>query len=528
MPRKMWRLLLATLACAASAEENRPRRITPLSIVEGTLGFGRSVTRGVGDTLAVGVGSTLRFVGDGVRDVGNGLEGLGSTVTGNDATGAGADGAEPIDATRRLLGKPLHLLGATVRTAADAVSMLGDATERVAAGTLGLVPDAVEVVESSVRSLRALGSDDDFRQPAASESNAASDGGAARAAAVEAAAPAAAAAPRLNASEVAAAAAAASKTQAAVRGPLLARAARGLLEWRDGGGEPNQAPHALLALGAVAAVAPRVGRGGLLLVLLLGALFLKAVEEAQRGLIRERAGAAALREIALSADALVTAEPVHWLNALLASGWRETVGQKVAAELRESFRASLAELGDQDLPKTLQSVELVSLKLGPTPPRFTGAAAAAKPFVAAGGRAAAAAGCAMHFGVDWCDDDASATLAFTLASGLASRPHLIVRRLRLRGPMRVEWEWDRHSSAAAPYVGRIRFCFTREPEFDSSFEPLGAVDLTQLPAIGAFVRDSLRAQLIASAVWPNWVETDWREYLVPPKTPAPPAALYYK
>ena len=72
---------------------------------------------------------------------------------------------------------------------------------------------------------------------------------------------------------------------------------------------------------------------------------------------------------------------------------------------------------------------------------------------------------------------------------------------------------DRHSSAAAPYVGRIRFCFTREPEFDSSFEPLGAVDLTQLPAIGAFVRDSLRAQLIASAVWPNWVETDWREYL---------------
>ena len=34
---------------------------------------------------------------------------------------------------------------------------LGDATERVAAGTLGLVPDAVEVVESSVRSLRALG-----------------------------------------------------------------------------------------------------------------------------------------------------------------------------------------------------------------------------------------------------------------------------------------------------------------------------------------------------------------------------------
>ena len=58
--------------------------------------------------------------------------------------------------------------------------------------------------------------------------------------------------------------------------------------------------------------------------------------------------------------------------------------------------------------------------------------------------------------------------------------------------------------------------------------PLGAVDLTQLPAIGAFVRDSLRAQLIASAVWPNWVETDWREYLVPPKTPAPPAALYYK
>jgi Ca2+-dependent lipid-binding protein len=94
--------------------------------------------------------------------------------------------------------------------------------------------------------------------------------------------------------------------------------------------------------------------------------------------------------------------------------------------------------------------------------------------------------------------------------------------------MRVEWEWDRHSSAAAPYVGRIRFCFTREPEFDSSFEPLGAVDLTQLPAIGAFVRDSLRAQLIASAVWPNWVETDWREYLVPPKTPAPMAALYYK
>ena len=36
----------------------------------------------------------------------------------------------------------------------------------------------------------------------------------------------------------------------------------------------------------------------------------------------------------------------------------------------------------------------------------------------------------------------------------------------------------------------------------------------------------LRAQLVASAVWPNWIETDWREYLAPPETPA--AALYYK
>ena len=35
-------------------------------------------------------------------------------------------------------------------------------------------------------------------------------------------------------------------------------------------------------------------------------------------------------------------------------------------------------------------------------------------------------------------DLATATLAFTLASGLASRPHLIVRRLRLRGVLSTE------------------------------------------------------------------------------------------
>ena len=43
----------------------------------------------------------------------------------------------------------------------------------------------------------------------------------------------------------------------------------------------------------------------------LGALFLKAVEEAQRALIRERAANHALRDLALRPDALVTSEPVH-------------------------------------------------------------------------------------------------------------------------------------------------------------------------------------------------------------------------
>ena len=127
----------------------------------------------------------------------------------------------------------------------------------------------------------------------------------------------------------------------------------------------------------------------------------------------------------------------------------------------------------------------------------------------------------MHFGVDWCDDDASATLAFTLASGPA-RPDRAAAAAARADARRVSGTATRRRRA---YVGRIRFCFTREPEFDSSFEPLGAVDLTQLPAI--VVRDSLRAAHRERRL-ANWVETDWREYLVPPKTPALPAALYYK
>ena len=48
----------------------------------------------------------------------------------------------------------------------------------------------------------------------------------------------------------------------------------------------------------------------------------------------------------------------------------------------------------------------------------------------------------------------------------------------------MQWEWDPH--LANPYhVGRVRLCFVTPPYATASMEPLGSLDVTQLPGLGA-------------------------------------------
>ena len=152
------REFLLTSCCflLAAAKDESPRhtpsgRWTALRVVEKALSGTGQVVRGMGDGIAIGVGGTIRMVGDSVDSVGSGLDDLGHVVAGDG--GYHQEDLSASDATRRLVSKPIRMLSQAFRGAGQMVNMVGDTTERIAGGAFSLVPDTVQVVASSVKSL---------------------------------------------------------------------------------------------------------------------------------------------------------------------------------------------------------------------------------------------------------------------------------------------------------------------------------------------------------------------------------------
>eukprot|EP00966_Prymnesium_polylepis_P069601 1618455-Prymnesium_polylepis.1 len=166
-----------------------------------------------------------------------------------------------------------------------------------------------------------------------------------------------------------------------------------------------------------------------------------------------------------------------------------------------------------ELPKSLRGVSIDHCDLGAQPPFFVscGASAGTAPPPLLG------PGCVLQVELVWESTAAELTLAFQMAN-VASNPKLRLRRPSLRGTLRLQWEWIREH----PYVGRVRFCFVKPPTVDVAVEPLSVVDVTSLPGIGHWIRYALRDNLIQTACYPNWVETDMR--VAPGKRPVGPRA----
>ena len=74
----------------------------------------------------------------------------------------------------------------------------------------------------------------------------------------------------------------------------------------------------------------------------------------------------------------------------------------------------------------------------------------------------------------------------------------------------MQWEWLPFPRFGYPHVGRVRLCFVAPPTADASFEPLGGVDVTQLPGLGHWLRFVLKDSVNSLATHPNWLETDLR------------------
>ena len=68
-------------------------------------------------------------------------------------------------------------------------------------------------------------------------------------------------------------------------------------------------------------------------------------------------------------------------------------------------------------------------------------------------------GCVLQLEIEWEAPLASATFSFQLVN-VASQPRVRLRRLRLRGTVRLQWEWR----ASHPHIGRLRCAFVRPPE----------------------------------------------------------------
>ena len=134
-------LLVSALAWSASAYDefgsSAPPRLSVLRMLEKSLQGTAGVVRGVGDTLAVSTGGTIRIIGGSIQKVGGGLEGLGDAVAGGPQDSSGADDHESPpkeigDALRSVASRPVRALGSLMRSIGDTTNFLGDTTERFA------------------------------------------------------------------------------------------------------------------------------------------------------------------------------------------------------------------------------------------------------------------------------------------------------------------------------------------------------------------------------------------------------------
>lgn len=530
-----------------------------LRIVERSLQGTAGVVRGVGDAIAVGTGGTIRMIGGSMQQVGGGIEGLSDAIEGGDraridnegAHAAGSDssngsGKDLGDALRSVASRPIRVVGRVMRSLGDTTNFIGETTEKVAAETIGILPDTVRVVESSVRTLREkIGdSDDDLdedlhgrgaqmgtrhqlleegRHGGGDDGGGGSGGGGTRQSLFKPLAHGDGSSPVETKGGGAPAAAAARADDgrrlaggSARGGGFLSarlRAAKALGGWYSSPLEPSSElqtrglqSHAFFALVTVAVAARSMSsRFGVALLVMLALLYLGYVDAAQREAMAREAAAVERRASYLNSpeadlQALIP-EPAGWANAVLSSGWGSALGRYVTATAREAIDASLTEL-DASLPKSLKAIRLQDLQLGAHPPVVRSVAAVGTPGPAPRSRD----GCALQAEIEWEAPYASATLAFRMAN-VASQPRLRLRRARLRGTIRLHWEWiDEH-----PWVGRVRATFVRRPEVgDFAIEPLGTIDVTALPGIGQWLRESMRDCIFSYATMPHWVECDLR------------------
>lgn len=145
-----------------------PQRFSLLRVVEKSLAGTAGVVKGVGDAFAVGTGGTIRMLGGTIQIVGGSLEGLGDAVAGETAAEEDewGEAAKPMDlngAVRSIASRPIRIMGRALRAVGDTTNFFGDTTERMTAEVIGILPDTVRVVESSVRAVRhnIVGDDDD-------------------------------------------------------------------------------------------------------------------------------------------------------------------------------------------------------------------------------------------------------------------------------------------------------------------------------------------------------------------------------
>eukprot|EP00908_Phaeocystis_cordata_P013662 Transcript_24725.p1 GENE.Transcript_24725~~Transcript_24725.p1 ORF type:complete len:548 (-),score=116.38 Transcript_24725:478-2121(-) len=497
-------LLLLGLVWSKDETPSQPTRWTAFRVVEKALSGTGQVVRGVGDAIAVGAGGAIRVVGDSVESVGSGIEDVGHVVAGDSSDAAELSAS---DATRRLVSKPIRLLSQAVRSAGQMVNMVGDTTEKIAGGAFSIVPDTVQVVASSVRTLGdALDPDSKAEAEASargSSANAKEGGGAPTPEDLEQgiAAP----------SSTASASDAPPPTNTGLRDASVLQRWRG---WADAEGAPLASPHAALALLAAVALGPQLGRGGQALLLALLLLYFQSMAAQHNTMQRQRLEVETQRQLAMGRQLAGRHESLAWLNSLLASGWDLTIAPLLQRAICDEIAATLQEL---PLPRSLRAVHLSHLELGAQPPLLLAAACAPLPRGAPFERA----GCEAQLSLIWEVEAAFATLTF-LPANVASQPRLRFARPRLRGTLHVQWEWLPFPANPYPYVGRVRLCFVGPPEAHASIEPLGSLDVTQLPGLGHWLRFVLKDSINAVATHPNWLETDMRlsSRDIAPATPA--------
>ncbi|KAL1525423.1 hypothetical protein AB1Y20_020282 [Prymnesium parvum] len=487
--------------------------LSPLAAVERALQSSTVAVRGLGDAIAVGTGGSIRAVGSAARTMGSGLGGLSAAIAGEQSGAASDREKDAAQATRRLLSRPVSLMAHAVRSAADAAEFLGDTTEKLAAEAMGIVPDTMHFFESSVRGLReGLGAHAEGAEGSSRGSRRRP-----RAPLVHA--------PRLHLRRASALAEqekgmppppAAEPADETARREVQrkGRGVLGELSLR----EPRVIPHMLLAFGAIVLLSPVAGRLGKVVLLLLAVLYLQQVDDVLRADVSRKAEASALHALSLQPRVAPVGEPVGWLNAILASGWSETIKPVLLQDIMRSTQQTFDEM---KLPKPIKSISLKNLQLGPQPPFLVSCGAAA----GTGPWAARRPGCVLQVELLWESATAEVTISVALAN-VASHPKLRLRRPSLRGTLRVQWEWIHDE----PYIGMLRFCFIKPPRLDIAVEPLSVVDVTSVPGIGQWVRDALREHLFTSVCYPNWVEIDMQKPKHHPapddaSTNVPPAAL---